>query len=95
MKPILLLIVVSSLFAQQQIHLIPPPGVAVPDADQRQIKAGLARLGARIEALKSNPNIADVQIFHKAIRYALEGNEFFTAEDIFGAKNCSGWATSG
>ncbi|HVW84189.1 MAG TPA: hypothetical protein VHB50_05895, partial [Bryobacteraceae bacterium] len=36
------------------LHLIPPPGVTVPDADQRQLKTGLARLGARIEALKTN-----------------------------------------
>ncbi|HVW86822.1 MAG TPA: prolyl oligopeptidase family serine peptidase, partial [Bryobacteraceae bacterium] len=63
-----------------------PPGVTVPDADQRQLKTGLARLDARIEALKTNPHIADVEIFHKAVRYAFEGNEFFTPEDIFRAK---------
>ena len=91
MKPILLLTFALSAFAQQQLHLIPPPGVAVPEADQRQIKAGLARLGARIEALKTNPHIADVQIFHKAVRYALEGNEFFTAEDIFRGKELLRW----
>ncbi len=83
--PILLLAVAA--FAQTPpLHLIPPPGVAVPEADQRQLKAGLDRLQKRIEALKNNPHIADVQIFHKAVRYALEGNEFFTAEDIFRGK---------
>jgi pimeloyl-ACP methyl ester carboxylesterase len=90
MKPFLasaaLLFCIAPAFAQQQIHLIPPPGVAVPEADQRQIKASLTRLSARIEALKTNPHIADVQIFEKAVRYALEGNEFFTAEDIFRGK---------
>jgi poly(3-hydroxybutyrate) depolymerase len=85
MKPLLFLVALSAL-AQQQIHLIPPPGVAVPDADRRQIQAGLTRLASRIDALGANPGIADVRIFEKAVRYALEGNEFFTAEDIFRAK---------
>jgi hypothetical protein len=68
------------------LHLIPPPGVVVPEADQRQLNSGLDRLGKRIEALRSNPHVADVQIFHKAVRYALEGNEFFSMEDIFRGK---------
>jgi pimeloyl-ACP methyl ester carboxylesterase len=83
---VLLLGSVAFVVAQPQIHTIPPAGVAVPEADQRQLKAGLARLAARIEALKGNPHIADVRIFHKAVAYALEGNEFFTAEDIFRGK---------
>ncbi|HKD08744.1 MAG TPA: prolyl oligopeptidase family serine peptidase [Bryobacteraceae bacterium] len=73
-------------FAQEQIHLIPPPGVPVPDADQKQIRAGLTRLAARIEANKANAYIVDVEIFYKAVKYALDGNEFFTAEDIFRGK---------
>jgi pimeloyl-ACP methyl ester carboxylesterase len=79
-------LVAFNALAQQPLHLIPPPGVPVPDADQRQLKSGLTRLATRIEALKSNPHIADVRIFEKAVRYALEGNEFFTAEDIFRGK---------
>jgi len=86
MKHLLFLALAVSAVAQQQLHLIPPPGVAVSDADQRQLKAGLARLATRIEALKANPHIADVQIFEKAVRYALEGNEFFTPEDVFRGK---------
>jgi len=85
MKPLLLSFVALSALAQP-LHLIPPAGVAVPDTDQRQLRAGLARLATRMEAYKTNPHIADVQIFHKAVRYALEGNEFFSAEDIFRGK---------
>ena len=85
MKPFLLFFAVSA-FAQQQLHLIPPAGVAVPEADQRALKGGIARLAGRIEAQKANPHIADVEIFLKAVKYGLEGNEFFTAEDIFKAK---------
>ena len=86
MKSILLFLAASAAFGQQPLHLIPPPGVPVPEADQRQLRAGLTRLAARIEAARANPHIADVEIFYKAVLYALEGNEFFTAEDIFRGK---------
>lgn len=79
----------AALLAQVQpgqLHLIPPPGVPVPEADQRQLHGALDRLGKRLDALKGKPNLADVQIFHKAVKYALDGNEFFTAEDIFRGK---------
>lgn len=66
--------------------LIPRPGVAVPDADQKALRAGLARLQGKIDLLKGNPHLPDVQIFEKAVRYGLDGNEFFTAEEIFHAK---------
>ena len=69
-----------------QLHLIPPPGIAVADADQRSLRTGLTRLSGRLDALKGNPRLADVQIFEKAVRYALDGNEFFTAEEVFHAK---------
>jgi len=71
---------------QPQLHLIPPQGVAVSDPDQRQIRGQLARLAARLQALKANPHLADALIFEKAVRYALDGNEFFTAEEVFRAK---------
>jgi poly(3-hydroxybutyrate) depolymerase len=76
------------LCAQQapQLHLIPPPGIAVPEADQRQLRAQLGRLSTRLQALKGNPRLPDVLIFDKAVRYALDGNEFFTAEEVFRAK---------
>jgi dienelactone hydrolase len=75
-----------SAFAWQPPHLIPPVGVAVPEADQRQLRGGLTRLAARMDAMKTNPHIADVRIFHKAVQYALDGNEFFTPEEIFRGK---------
>jgi hypothetical protein len=77
------------LIAQQAappLHLIPPAGVQVSDADQKSLHAGLTRLQARIDALKGNPRLPDVQIFEKAVRYALEGNEFFRQEEVFRAK---------
>ncbi len=69
-----------------QVVIIPRPGVPVADADQRALHTGLTRLNSRIDALKGNPHLADVQIFEKAVRYALDGNEFFTQEEVFRAK---------
>jgi pimeloyl-ACP methyl ester carboxylesterase len=68
------------------LHLIPPPGVEVSGTDQKALRAGLTRLNQKIEALKGNPHLPDVQIFEKAVRYALDGNEFFTQEEVFRGK---------
>ncbi len=67
-------------------YLIPPPGVVVAEADQRQLKAGLDRLAKRLLPLAGRPHLEDAQIFHKAVRYAVEGGEFFAADDVFKAK---------
>jgi pimeloyl-ACP methyl ester carboxylesterase len=80
----------STLFAQapprRDPYLIPPPGITVGEADLKQLRTGLDRLGKRLEGLTANPHYPDVQIFHKAVRYAVDGNEFFTQEDVFKAK---------
>lgn len=75
------------------IRPIPPPGVAVPEADKAELETGIAELGKQIEALKSslsNPALLellpDVQIYHNAARYALTYNEFFNAREIPVAK---------
>src|SRR3954464_226576 len=65
---------------------LPAPGIAVPEADQKQLRAGLDRLQAKLEAVRSNSHYPDVLIFHKAVRFALEGNEFFRQEQIYRAK---------
>src|SRR5215831_13881359 len=81
--------------AQQggKIKTIPPPGISVPDADQKALRSSLTRLNARIDALRSNPRWPDIAIFTKAVTYALDGNEFFSAEEIFRAKELLRLAT--
>ncbi len=91
----------SSVSAQQDgptdVRPVPPPGVAVPEADRAELAAGIAALGKEIdslrESLKKHPGSAallallpDVQIFHNAARYALAYNEFFKPEEIAAAK---------
>ena len=69
---------------------MPPPGVAVSPADRAELEAGLAILGKEIDALRGNakaaPLLPDVQIYHNAVRYALQYNEFFNAREIGAAK---------
>lgn len=65
---------------------IPPKGVAVADADRTALRTSLTRLNAKLDALKANPRLPDVQIFTKAVAYAFDGDEFFTAEEVFRAK---------
>ncbi|MDR3403896.1 MAG: prolyl oligopeptidase family serine peptidase [Chthoniobacter sp.] len=72
----------------------PPPGIEVPATDAAELKAGLDTLGKDIEALRNrrttrDPNpvpLADVEVFHKAVRYAVQYNEFFNPKEIAAAK---------
>jgi hypothetical protein len=69
-----------------KIKIIPPPGVTVSAADQKALHTGLSRLQTKLDALKGNPRLPDVQVFAKAVSYALDGNEFFSPDDVFKAK---------
>ena len=64
--------------------LNPPPGVVVPPEVRAELTAGVASLSKLIEALpvalKNKPELLallpDVQIYHNAVRYALEDDIF-------------------
>jgi poly(3-hydroxybutyrate) depolymerase len=87
MKPLALLLLPCILFAQApQNKPLPAPGIPVPAADRSQLRAGLDRLYAKLQPLRDNPHYADVLIFHKAVRFALEGDEFFREEQLYRAK---------
>lgn len=72
----------------------PPPGIEVPAADATELKTGLDALGKDLETLQKrvltrNPSpasVADAEIFHKAVRYALDYKEFFKAGEVGAAK---------
>src|SRR2546426_1125138 len=74
-----------------EVRPVPPPGVAVPAADRTELESGLARLGSSIDQLRKSGSdraalVPDVEIYHKAVRFALQYNEFFKLEDIGRAK---------
>jgi pimeloyl-ACP methyl ester carboxylesterase len=77
------------------VRPIPPKGIAVPEADLNQLKAGLAEFKKTIDALpaalKGKPQLLDllpdVEVYHKAVRYAVDYNEFFSLREIAVARN--------
>jgi pimeloyl-ACP methyl ester carboxylesterase len=68
------------------VKIIPPPGIAVPASDRAELESGLAQLGRSLDAIQKNPLWPDVAVYHKAVRFALEGNEFFKPAEIAAAK---------
>jgi len=72
--------------AQTQMKPVPPAGIEVPAADRAELEAGLARLRDATAKLRANPLLPDVLIYQEAVRYALQYNEFFKADEIAKAK---------
>jgi dienelactone hydrolase len=97
MKPLLFALLLPAVaFAQATptAKQAPPPGIAVPETDAAELKAGLDALGKEVEALRVKSNITpenaalwpDVAILHKAVRYAVQYGEFFNPKEIASAK---------
>ena len=81
---------ISGSLHAAEIKRIPPPGIAVPDADRAELQTGIDALATEIAALRKElaPRpaalalLADVQIFHKSADWALRYNEFFNEKQI-------------
>ncbi len=73
-----------------KVRPVPPPGVAIPEANRAELQKGVTELGQEIEtlgkSLVSRPPLLellpDVQIFHNAVRYALQYDEFYDVKEI-------------
>ena len=65
---------------------VPPAGVEIGAQDHAELEAGLQRLRASIDKLSGNPLLPDVLIYHEAVRYALQYNEFFKLDEIAKAR---------
>ncbi len=74
----------------EHVRAVPPPGISVPPEDAARLKAGLAALDDQIVGLRNQlrekpalmAELPDVEIYAKAVRYALQYNEFFDAREI-------------
>src|SRR5450631_2805816 len=86
MKNLSCVLLLATAAMAQSSKPVPPPGIEVPATDRAELQAGLQRLRAAIDTVRANPLVADVLIFHEAVRYALEDNEFFKADEIAKAK---------
>ena len=77
---------VSVALAQPAIKSVPPAGIEISSADRSDLQAGLDHLRASIAKLHANPLLPDVLIYQEAVRYALQYNEFFKADEVAKAK---------
>lgn len=70
-----------------KVNPIPPVGIDLPPADLDEIKKGLAELQADIKAIGNHPLLPDVEVYEKAVRWALDYKEVFDAKGIPAVKN--------
>jgi hypothetical protein len=76
------------------VRRVPPPGIKVPDADRQELEAGVDQLGREIDelltTLKGKPALLellpDVQVYHKAVDWALRYDEFYKESEVGVAK---------
>jgi Prolyl oligopeptidase family len=95
-KLFILLLAATSVLADgpkdnlaDQVRPVPPPGIPLPDSDRTAITKGLGELRTAIDAAakaqEKNPKLADllpdVEIYHKAVDWALRYNEFLIGKD--------------
>ena len=76
------------------VRPVPPPGVKIPDDARAELTAGVAALGKDIDGLKNSLRgkpaldlLPDVQIYHKAVDWALRHNEFYNTNQVNVARN--------
>src|SRR5207302_8199729 len=73
-----------------KVRRIPPPGIRIPDSDRAELEAAAGELGREIETLrgelKSKPALfdllPDVEIYHKAVDWALRYDEFYKSNEV-------------
>lgn len=78
----------------ESVRPVPPPGVKIPDAAREELTAGAAALAKEIEALRNSLKgkpaldlLPDVQIYHKAVDWALRFDEFYNTNQVNSARN--------
>lgn len=68
----------------------PPPGIAIPDAERTELARRVATLNRQITAFRTQGRrrelLADVEIFHKSVDWALRYDELLNVEDVATAR---------
>jgi poly(3-hydroxybutyrate) depolymerase len=71
-----------------KVRPVPPPGIEVPADERASLEQGLAELGKSLENIRASKNRnatnlwPDVQIYHNAVRYALQYGEIWSTNEI-------------
>lgn len=63
-------------------RVLPPEGIAIPADVEKRLRDELAAATKRYELLKKHELAPDIEVFLKAVRYALELREFYTEKDF-------------
>ncbi len=74
----------------ENVRAVPPPGISVSPEDAARLAAGLAELDDKLAGLRNQlreepallVELPDVEVYAKAVRYALEYDEFFDPREI-------------
>lgn len=67
-------------------RLLPPPGIAIPDDVRQELQSRLAELEPRIARIGKESHRADIEVFTKAVRFALRFGEFYDDKDFAKAR---------
>src|SRR5688572_13717821 len=64
---------------------VPPPGIVIAEKDRAELRAGADALAREIDSLRSaklRDLLPDVEIFHKAVDWALRYDEFYRSNEV-------------
>jgi hypothetical protein len=78
----------------ENVRRVPPAGISITDPDRQELTEGVSALGREIERLRGDLNkqpslltlLPDVQIYHKAVHWALLYDEFFKTNEVSAAR---------
>ncbi|MEO6035083.1 MAG: prolyl oligopeptidase family serine peptidase [Verrucomicrobiota bacterium] len=77
-----------------EVRRIPPPGIEIPEEVRTELTRETEKLGNEIESLRGALKnktpmlelLPDVEIYHKAVHWALDYNEFYKSNEIAAAR---------
>lgn len=80
---LLLVVFAGELRPQSILRRLPPPGIELNDDQRQEVAAARDHVAERlVEVPLAHPRRADLEIYHKAIAYALEFGEFYRPQDL-------------
>ena len=75
----------TTVAAQPKPTRVPPPGIPISEKDRAELRAGDNALAKEISGLRSAKRsdlLPDVEIFHKAVDWALRYDEFYRSNEV-------------
>lgn len=78
----------------EKVRRVPPPGIAIAQSDRAELEKGAGDLDRQIEALRVSLTgkpallelLPDIQVFHKAVDWALRYDEFYKTNEPTSAR---------